>query len=110
MRSKEEMEKVILENQVDAVSRCKYILSEKFPGYEHSMEDIILKLAEAEQKAQFVCGFEQLNKAPDVIESIKSYMEKQGYIKISNKGKINLTEKGLMRAKNKLPNIIEQYL
>lgn len=106
----EEIEKFVLENQVDAISRCKYILGEKFPESEHSVEDIVLKLAESERKANFLCGFELLNKSSETIEGIKSYMEKQGYIKINDRGKIILTEKGLIRAKNKLPDVIEQYL
>lgn len=106
----EQMKKIVLENQIDAVSRCKYLLDQKLPKSQYSIEEIIFRLAEAERKSQIFCGFEALNKSLNVIKEIKTYMEQQQYITTDNNGKLNLTEKGLIRAKNKLPSEIEQYL
>ncbi|MBI2639740.1 MAG: hypothetical protein HYW90_02500 [Candidatus Sungbacteria bacterium] len=102
----EEMVKVVLQHQVDAVTRTIFLLAEAGVTF----EDIIRKLAESEEKANFVCGFVELEKAEKEKQILKRYLVDHGFVTVNEEGLISLTAKGEERAKTELPQQIEQAL
>ncbi|MEK6857034.1 MAG: hypothetical protein AABX39_00415 [Nanoarchaeota archaeon] len=97
-----------LKLQVDAITRARYLLSEKTTE-EQSIEDVVEALAYAEERAKFVCGFTLLNKSKETITKLKDYMLNEKYLNITSQGKIFLTEKGKTRASHSLPDEIESH-
>lgn len=98
-----------LKNQVDAIVRARYLLGERKPTGEYSIEDVVEALALAEESAQFVCGFIMLRQSIETIAQLKDYLVNEAYLSINNSGKIVLTEKGKTRASTNLPDEIESH-
>ena len=101
-----EMVKVVLERQIDAVTRLLSLL----PDRKMTIHDVINVLAEAEDAAQYVCGFIDLSQYDDEKEIIAKAIVDKGLGSVDEGGQINLTSAGEVRAQTKLPEPIEQAL
>lgn len=103
----EELAKVILENQVNAVARTIFLTGK---NRKVTFIDIICELALAEKKAKFVCGFEELNDSESYKDFLKKYLTEKGFVATDAEGYITLTTVGEERARVELPPPIEQQL
>ena len=97
---------VVLRRQIDAVLRVLSL----FPGKKMTVHDAIGVLAGAEDEAQFVCGFIDLNQYNDEKELIVEAAIARGFISVDENGHMTLTPAGQDKGQTKLPEPIEQIL
>ncbi len=101
-----EMYELVQERQIDAITR----LLSLFPDKKMKIHDVINVLAEAEDAAQYVCGFIDLSQYDDEKEIIAKAIVDKGLGNVDEDGQISLTSAGQERAQTKLPEPIEQAL
>ncbi len=100
------IEEVVLENQIDAVTRVLYLLSDK----RMTSDDIFNALAQAETDADFLCGFVDLNQYDNEKRSIIEKAIEQGLMNLDVNGRLSLTAEGRERGKKELPRPIEENI
>lgn len=103
----EELALVVLERQVEAVTRAVVLIGKH---KKITFNDVLRELAHAEKKAQFICGFEALNGDEEYKIFLKKHLLEKNFITISAEDYVILTEAGQERANIKLPPQIEQQL
>ena len=103
----DEDENIFLRNQVDAITRARYLLLEREPAKDYSISDVVKALAGSEERAQFMCGFVGLSQALEEVKKLKDYMVEGEYITLDAHDNIYLTDKGRARSSNPLPDEIE---
>ena len=96
----------VLGRQVDAVLRVLSL----YPDKKMTIHDVIRVLAEAEEEAQYVCGFVDLSQYDDEKEIITKAIKERGLGSVDEDGRISITPIGIEKAKTKLPTPIEQIL
>ena len=93
-------------NQADAVARVLTLFSDQ----KLSLSDVTQKLAEAERRAKFVCGFIDLDDRNEEKNELENRLIERGIIVRHNDGSISLTPLGEKRSAIKLPEPIEARL
>lgn len=92
----------VLTRQVAAVLRASIVLGRQNA---FSVDTVVGALANAEETAQYVCGFNALRDAKEYVTLLGQYLTMAGYVASGN-----ITEKGLGRATTPLPPPIEEQL
>lgn len=100
------IEELVLENQLDAFTRVLSLFSNK--GMKTN--DVFNILSQAENDAQFVCGFIDLNKYDNEKKVILEHSVNRGLVTVDKSGHLQLTAAGKERAKKELPQPIEQSI
>lgn len=103
----DEDQNFFLKNQVDAITRARHLLGKREPTKDYSINDVVKSLADAEERAQFMCGFVLLSKASDYITQLKNYLVENKYLNEDSKKYVSLTDKGTARSSTPLPDQIE---
>lgn len=105
--TKKEAEKLILENQIDAIIRAISLIGK---DKNFTFNDITSALAEAEKVARFFCGFEMLHNDENVKKNLLSRLIAGKLVTIDKNGRLSLTKIGLKRSKKELPAEIKRNL
>src|SRR3989344_918538 len=103
----EEMARVILRSQMDAIARTVRLIGE---NRKLTLGDVLRELSEAEDRAQFVCGFTDLNADEKYKEFLKNHLVDTGFLVLDAEGNIMLTSMGRERTTVELPAQIEREL
>lgn len=98
----------VLGHQVDAVLRTIAVLSPK--KHDLTFADVLDALAQAEDEAQYTCGFILINEDAAYVEELKKYLITKEYIAVDPNGLIMPGVNGLKRIEVKLPIPIEEQL
>lgn len=96
----------VLVRQIDAVIRLIHL----FPAREMTIHDAVDMLARAEDEAEYVCGFIDLNQYSDEKNLIAEQLVARGFGDIDGGGHIRLAPNGQARQTIRLPEPIEQAL
>ena|SRR3989344_2883223 len=99
-------EEVVLERQIDAVTRVLKLL----PNKSLTSGDIFNILAQAEEDAEFLCGFVALNQHDNEKMVIIGKAVEWGLISLDGNGYLDLTAEGEERGKKELPQPIEENI
>lgn len=97
----------VLRRQIDAVTRTVVLLRK---DGKIRFDDIMHELADAEIRAEYVCGFVELYDQEDEKEYLKENILEKGVATIDDEGFLTLTAIGQERAKVELPAPIEEQL
>ena len=97
-----------LRMKADAVTRATFLLGK---DGERFLNDVLQKLADAESKSGFLCGFVDLA-ASDELEKdeLLQYLVQQDLIVLNNNGSFKLSPNGEKRSSAQLPPQIETEL
>lgn len=99
---------IVVERQLDALAEASAILQKKGPVI---YGKIFVRLALAETKAQFVCGFCHLAAVKSYLDLLRQVALERDVITIDGNDCVSLTEAGLARSKRALlPPQIKKYL
>lgn len=91
-----QLARIVLGNQVNAISWAISVLSST---RKVAFDDVTRSLAEAETRAQFQCGFVNLEAATDYKKGLKQYMFDEGYFTLGLGDCLLLTAKGIEASK-----------
>ena len=100
------MEEFVLENQINAFTRVLSL----FPDNSMTYDDVFNALAKAEEEAQFVCGFIDLNQHLNEKLVVLQKAIEQGLVTKNGHDNLSLTVKGVERARIELPKQIEDCI
>lgn len=96
----------VTEQQLNALSRaCALIKKKKMSA---SYEEIFIRLALAEQKSEFLCGFCSLAAAKTYREQLKQLAVDRGVISVDSNDQVTLMPEGERRSTIELPPQIEE--
>ena len=101
-----DIREIVLGHQLDAATRTVSLFSDR----KMTIHDVINILAQAEDDAQYVCGFIDLDQYDDEKNLILEKLVERGLGNVDDRGYITLTPEGLKRAQTKLPKPIEEKL
>ena len=102
----DEFVEAVLGRQIDAMLRVLSLC----PDRKMTVHDVINVLAEAEDEAQYVCGFIDLSQYDDEKELIAEAATKRGFVSVDEDGRMTLTSAGKDKGQTRLPEPIEQVL